>query len=1205
MQNVVIENGSIGGWRKLRSLLAVLCLLAVSSVGTRAQNSVNLAWDPNSESDLAGYIVRYGVASGHYTNSTTVGKTTTAVISGLVSGVTYYFVVVAYNTSNLQSDPSNEVTTSFTPPPPSSNTPPTLSAIADRTINEDTTSPAISFTVGDAETPAASLGVSFASSNPSLIPNNNITLGGSGSSRTVTIRPATDQTGLATITLVVSDGFLTTNRWFDVTVNPVNDAPTLTSIANLTINENGVSPAIPFTIADAETAAGSLTVSASSANRALVPDNRITLGGSGSNRTVVVQPAADQSGIATITLTVSDGSLTATRSFVITVDSVNTAPTIGTIANQTINEDATTAAIGFVISDAETSPGSLTLSGNSSNPSLVPINRITFGGSGGNRSVTVQPAANQSGTANITLTVSDGIATASKTFSLRVDPVNDAPTLTSIANLTINENGVSPAIPFTIADAETAAGSLTVSASSANRALVPDNRITLGGSGSNRTVVVRPAADQSGIATITLTVSDGSLTATRSFVITVDSVNTAPTIGTIANQTINEDATTAAIGFVISDAETSPGSLTLSGNSSNPSLVPINRITFGGSGGNRSVTVQPAANQSGTANITLTVSDGIATASKTFSLRVDPVNDAPTLTSIANLTINENGVSPAIPFTIADAETAAGSLTVSASSANRALVPDNRITLGGSGSNRTVVVRPAADQSGIATITLTVSDGSLTATRSFVITVDSVNTAPTIGTIANQTINEDATTAAIGFVISDAETSPGSLTLSGNSSNPSLVPINRITFGGSGGNRSVTVQPAANQSGTANITVIVSDGIATASKIFSVRVNPVNDAPTITGIANQTVIRDMTSAPISFTISDLETSAGSLTLTATSSDSALLPKSRIVFGGSGSARTVRLSPATNQLGTATVTITVSDGTLTTSVTFVVTVEGTNHPPIITSPTAIIVDKNSPQVLSGITVADADAGESNITVRLSVNFGTMTIDPAVPGGLTADRITSNGSGTITLFGSVLSINRTLRAQTGCVYLSEADFVGADTLTIYANDHGNTGGSGPQTDMRTCLLSVTGSGFENWQSQTFDPEMLADTNSESAVWGDKADPDGDGRENLLEFALGSDPYYGEAAVEGLATGITEINGKSYLTISFNRRRSDTTVNYVVETSTDGVRWRSGSACVRDLGTVEIDPEFERVTCRDAVPLSALRPRFIRLKVIKMEL
>src|SRR5262249_7531363 len=80
------------------------------------------------------------------------------------------------------------------------NTPPTISSIANQTINEDGATSAIAFTIGDAETSASGLTVAGSSSNTTLVPNANISLGGSGASRTVTVTPSANQFGTATIT---------------------------------------------------------------------------------------------------------------------------------------------------------------------------------------------------------------------------------------------------------------------------------------------------------------------------------------------------------------------------------------------------------------------------------------------------------------------------------------------------------------------------------------------------------------------------------------------------------------------------------------------------------------------------------------------------------------------------------------------------------------------------------------------------------------------------------------------------------------------------------------------------------------------------------------------------------------------------------------------------------------------------------------------
>src|SRR5207245_5180936 len=144
-----------------------------------------------------------------------------------------------------------------------------------------------------------------------------------------------------------------------------------------------------------------------------------------------------------------------------------------------------------------------------------------------------------------------------------------------------------------------------------------------------------------------------------------------------------------------------------------------------------------------------------------------------------------NTPTAAIAFTIGDADTPVGNLTLSKASSNATLVPTNNIVFGGSASNRTVTVTPAANQTGTATITVSVSDGVNSASDTFVLTVNAVNTPPTISSLADQTIDEDNSTGALGFTIGDAETAAGSLSLSKGSSNPTLVPASNIVFGGS------------------------------------------------------------------------------------------------------------------------------------------------------------------------------------------------------------------------------------------------------------------------------------------------------------------------------------------------------------------------------------------------------------------------------------
>ncbi|MBL0058250.1 MAG: hypothetical protein IPP35_03885 [Elusimicrobia bacterium] len=106
-----------------------------------------------------------------------------------------------------------------------------------------------------------------------------------------------------------------------------NTPPTISTVPNQGVNEDNPTGSLSFTVGDTQTAAGALMMSGASSNVNLVPSSNIVFGGTGASRTVVVTPAANRNGSATLTLTVTDGGgLTAQTSFTLTVSPVNDAP---------------------------------------------------------------------------------------------------------------------------------------------------------------------------------------------------------------------------------------------------------------------------------------------------------------------------------------------------------------------------------------------------------------------------------------------------------------------------------------------------------------------------------------------------------------------------------------------------------------------------------------------------------------------------------------------------------------------------------------------------------------------------------------------------------------------------------------------------------------------------------------------------------------
>lgn len=179
------------------------------------------------------------------------------------------------------------------------NTAPVISAIADRAMAEGQSTGAIAFSVTDAEQSAAALTLAGQSDNPVLVPDANIIFGGSGANRTVTVMPANGQYGQATITIIASDGALSSSIAFAVTVTRVGGAteyplqvvsfwggatppvgtnvmaygiPVLCSVTNSPISSNGVQYVCTgWTLEGASPAAGSVT------NFSVVPTNAMTL----------------------------------------------------------------------------------------------------------------------------------------------------------------------------------------------------------------------------------------------------------------------------------------------------------------------------------------------------------------------------------------------------------------------------------------------------------------------------------------------------------------------------------------------------------------------------------------------------------------------------------------------------------------------------------------------------------------------------------------------------------------------------------------------------------------------------------------------------------------------------------------------------------------------------------------------------------------
>ncbi|MBA4148718.1 MAG: hypothetical protein H0X66_11440 [Verrucomicrobia bacterium] len=141
-----------------------------------------------------------------------------------------------------------------------------------------------------------------------------------------------------------------------------------------------------------------------------------------------------------------------------------------------------------------------------------------------------------------------------------------------------------------------------------------------------------------------------------------------------------------------------------------------------------------------------------------------------------------------------------------------------------------------------------------------------------------------------------------------------------------------------------------------------------NSLPVISSISNQTINEDTVAGPIAFTVSDIETAAGSLIVTGSSSNTSLVPNQNVVIGGSGGNRNVTLTPLLNQFGSSTITISAFDGTDTTVETFLLTVNAVNDAPVLAPIADRIIHLGSTLVITN-TATDVDTPSSSFSYSL--------------------------------------------------------------------------------------------------------------------------------------------------------------------------------------------------------------------------------------------
>ena len=637
--------------------------------------------------------------------------------------------------------------------------------------------------------------------------------------------------------------------------------------------------------------------------------------------------------------------------------------------------------------------------------------------------------------------------------------------------------------------------------------------------------------------------------------------NIPPVLTLPSTLNFSEDTSGFITGISVSDADAGSGSVTLT------LSVPAGRLYALTSGG---VTVQgsgtgvlvlsgsmanlnafiaalevsflaaPNANGDITLSVTIndngnTGTDGAETASGTVTLRVAAVNDAPVITVPSGISLTEDIAGAITGISFSDVDAGAGQLTVTLSVPAGALSASSGsgIVIGGTATAMTltgtladlnafiaaskVLYRPAANATGVVTLTVSINDngntgsgGSLSDTKTVDLNIAAVNDAPTIAVPVRLDFSEDTAGAVTGISIADVDAggSVVTLTLAVPAGTLAALNANGVTVTGSGSGTlvltgsiadinafiaasRVSYLSAPNANGDVTLTATVNDlgntgsgGALSASDTVVLRIAAVNDAPVITVPSSISLTEDTAGVITGITVSDVDAGSGLLTVTLSAPSGTLsaISGNGVTVGGSAGALTLtgsqadlnafiaagglRYLPGANIAGQVTLSVSVNDngntgsgGGQTASASITLDIAAVNDAPVNIVPGSQQTAGGSPLVFdaahgNAIRIQDVDAGGGQLLVTLSADHGLLRLSRVA--GLTFMNGTANGSATLTFTGTLADINAALD---GLVYEAAANYVGPATLRIVTDDQGNSGSGGALSATSSIAIAVT--------------------------------------------------------------------------------------------------------------------------------------------------
>jgi hypothetical protein len=733
-------------------------------------------------------------------------------------------------------------------------------------------------------------------------------------------------------------------------------------------------------------------------------------------------PAADANGSATVSVALSDDGGTAnggddtsgTQTFTVTVTAVNDAPsfTLAASPDQTVLEDAGAQSVSGLASGMSAGPGdesaqTLTFHASNDNNSLF-SSQPAVDPATGDLTFTPAPDANGVATVSVHLTDNGGTAnggidsSATKTFTITVTGVNDAPSFTLAASpdQTVLEDAGAQSVSglasgMSAGPGDESAQTLTFHASNDNNSLFSSHPAVDPATGD---LTFTPAPDATGVATVSVHLTDNGGTAnggidssaTKTFTITVTGVNDAPsfTLPASPNQSVVEDAAAQTVSAFATNIASGPANE--SGQTSAFTLGNDNHSLFSAQPSidatTGDLTYTPAAGHTGSALVTVTLSDNGGTANggsdtsapQTFTITVHLPNAAPTDITLAPATVDENQPSGTTVGTLTSTDADAGDTHTYALVSGTGADDNASFTLTGTGND---TVQTAAtfnfetkSSYAIRVRTTDSGPGNLTFEKALTITINDVNEAPTDLSLSPSSIAENSGADAVVGALTPTDPDTGE------TYSYSLVAGTGSTDNGSfnvsGSNLRENASFDFEAKSSYSVRIQVTDGANTFAKAFTVTVTDVNEAPTDLSLSPSSIAENSGADAVVGALTPTDPDTGETYSYALVAGTGSTDNGS--FNVSGSNLRENASFDFESKSSYSVRIQVTDGSNTFAKAFTVTVNDVNEAPTDIQLSKSDIDENGAAnaVIGALTSTDEDAGQTH---TYSLVSGTGSAD----------------------------------------------------------------------------------------------------------------------------------------------------------------------------------------------------------------------------------